>query len=190
MGAAPPGFLVRGSADGASIAVTDESPAAGTRCLKLTDVRGLAKPFYPYMHCRTRLRPGRYEHSFDIRLTEGADAWTEWRSGGTRYKAGPSVRFRANGTLYAGGKELARLPVGAWLHVALGVELRDDGTGEYSLSVTEPGQETQTFPGLPFVDSGIKRFEWLGSVSEADALAAFYLDNLKLGPAGPDARGK
>lgn len=183
VGAAPPGFVLRGAAGQATIAVTDESPATGARCLKLADSPGLAKPFYPYMHCRTRLRPGRYVHSFDIRLTEGAEAWTEWRSGGTRYRAGPSVRFRATGALQAGGRELARFPHGQWLHVDLHCELRDDGTGEYSLAVSEPGRPPQTFPGLPFVNPGIKRFEWLGFVSEADAATTFYLDNLKLGPA-------
>lgn len=185
VGSVPSGFVVRGAVGEATIVVTDESPATGTRCLEVTDARGLTKSFYPYMQCRTRLLPGRYAYSFDILLEEGARAWTEWRSAGTRYKAGPSVRFRADGMLQASGRDLARFPHGRWLHLELVCELRQDGTGEYSLSVAQSGEEPQVFTALPFIDQGIKRFEWLGFVSEADAATRFFLDNLRLGPAGP-----
>ena len=78
-----------------------------------------------------------------------------------------------------GGKPLAEVPTGEWVHIEIRAGLGDQSTGVWELTLTVSGKAPQTFAALP-CDPKWKKLDWLGFVSNADRKTVFYLDNLLL----------
>jgi hypothetical protein len=174
---------VSGETGGASIRVTDEAAAAGTRSLKFTDAPGLEHVWQPHMYYHPDFRTGVARCSFDVRVEPGAVFWTEWRDSASPYRVGPSIRIEASGELKARDQTLMRVPLGEWIHLEIVCGLGAHATGTYELTVTLPGQKPMRSEKLPTGSPEFKRLQWLGFISLANDRAVFYIDNLELNQA-------
>ena len=64
--------------------------------------------------------------------------------------------------------------------VAMTAGLGDNGTGEWMLEVTLPGDEPVKHEGLKFRHPEFNSLHWLGFCSTANHESVWYLDNLEL----------
>ena len=168
---------VEANAKPAGLFVTDETAASGSRCLKVVDAPGQKARYNPHFYVVPDDLGPNLEGSFALRWEKGAVLFHEWRDAASPYKIGPSLRVEADGALQVGGKPLITLPAGQWLTLTVKARL---GTGTWSLEVRLPGRTpTRKFPKL-VCDKECKSLRWWGFVSDADAAATFYLDNLGL----------
>lgn len=162
----------------ATIRVTDERAAKGKHSLKFQDQPGLDHQFNPHMWFTPNHETGTLRFSFDILMEAGAVAWIEWRDAANPYHSGPSVNI-ADGKLTAGGNTFGKLPLGFWGHVEMTCALGKQANGKWSLAAQLPDQAPLQFDGLP-CDPKFRKLQWLGIVANANATAAFFVDNLKL----------
>jgi len=169
---------------GDSILVTNETAAAGTKCLKFTDAEGLAYSFDPHLVYNPQYTEGVARCSFDVRLEPGAELWHEYRDWSVNpYLVGPSLKI-AEGKLYARDQELLAVPTGQWFHLQIVTKVGAGADGKYQLTVTLPGKQPQQFD-LPCVDPKWSKLTWVGFVSNATTKTVFYLDNVQLRNAAP-----
>lgn len=164
--------------------VTDEQAASGTHCLKAQDAADLPKSFYPYVIYPVEASRGPVTFAFDFRQGAAPGQGTfEFRDYHDQkpgqFAVGPSLHVNADGKLLAGGRELLTLPLDQWVHVALAFALGPEAKREYSLAVTLPGGQPQTFT-LPFASERFTMLTDLYLISDAVTDSAFYLDNLAL----------
>lgn len=164
----------------ATIRVSDETAASGKHSLKFTDASGLKYEWQPHMVYNPRLKSGTVHFSFSARREAGAIIWHEWRDAASPYRVGPSLRVNADGDLVVGGKTLLQVPLSQWVKFDITCGLGKQSTGAWSLTVTLPGAQTQTFEGLAYGSSGFKTLEWLGFISLANEKTVFYVDDLKM----------
>ena len=110
---------------------------------------------------------------------------TEWRDEAATYpqNIGPSVRFDGNGNVTAGGKVLMQVPAETWVHVEIEAALGKDAPRTFKLTLAPAGASARTFDALPMPGAGFRELHWLGFSSTAAADTAFYLDNMRIGPA-------
>ncbi|MDP6113037.1 MAG: right-handed parallel beta-helix repeat-containing protein [Planctomycetota bacterium] len=162
-----------------SIRVSAEAYATGKRSLKFTDAPGLEHIWNPHMFYTPHLKSGLVTLDFDLRLEAGAVFTHEWRDSKSPFTVGPSLRINSNGQLLAGGKPIAEVPFGKWIHVKIACGLGKRATGKYSLSLATPGEKARQFEGMPCAPT-FRRLEWLGFVSLAEKHSVFYLDNVRL----------
>ncbi|MCE5239528.1 alpha-L-fucosidase [bacterium] len=160
--------------DAATVAVSDQNPAAGKRCVKFTDAAGCS--FWPFMHRSvTPFRTGRARLTFDVRV-DGADCLLEVRYEGKG--AGPLARFNHDGKLSTTAGEAMAFPLGQWLHVqcdfALGVE-----KPAYTLTVTAPGQEPKVFADLKYATEWFFLCDSVYFVGSGDTPGSFSLDSIR-----------
>ncbi len=183
VGAPPPNAVVSGEEQGASIRVTDEQAASGKHSLKFTDVTGLQFTWQPHMFYQPHITAGTVTESFDLRLEPKARMFTEWRDEGD-YPAniGPSVHFDSAGPVTVGGKTLTTVPVSQWVHVSIEAKVGKGNPRTFTLTITVPGHDPQTFEGLAMPGDGFDELHWLGFVSDVAANSVFYIDNLKITP--------
>jgi hypothetical protein len=180
VGERPELTVVSGEEQGASIRVTDELASEGARCLKFTDMPGLARTWQPHMYYRPNFLRGVTRVSFDVRLGEGAILWHEWRNSGGKYDVGPSLKLIAGGELQANGKTVGTVPMDEWLHVEIVCGLGAQSTHTYDLTVTAPGQAPVELTGLAWGSDEFLTLNWLGFISIADADVVWYLDNVSV----------
>jgi len=185
VGGKPAGAQCHVEGKGDAIAATEETPAAGKRCLKIADAPGLAQAFNPHFYYHPSHLDGVTRFAFDMRIEDKTVMFVEWRTSGHPYLAGPSMSV-AGSKLRSGGKELIDLPPGQWVRFEMTAGLGSKTTGTWDLSVTLPGQPPKVFKGLANGSPKWDRLEWLGFSSTASDKTTFYLDNLDLAhtPAG------
>jgi hypothetical protein len=179
-GAQPANAQVSGQERGASIAVSDDRAASGRRSLKVKDSRTLEPSWQPHFYYEPHIAKGAVRQSFDVWLDPQAEFFTEWRDTAA-YPAnvGPSVGF-AGGKVSVGGKTLATLPTGQWIHVQIDGHVGKGAPRTFKLTLTVPGQSPQVFDNLAVGGSQFAALEWLGFSSTAAADTVFYLDNVKI----------
>ncbi len=165
---------------GDSIAATNETAAGGKHSLKIVDAPGLRYSYNPHYVYTPNHNQGRTRCAFDLRIGEGVQInyeWRDWRS--SPYRVGP--RFWISGArLNVNDKMLLEMPVGRWVHFEITAELGEKDAGQWDLTVTLPGQETQRFRDLKNGSDRFERLTWVGFTSNATERTVFYLDNLEL----------
>jgi hypothetical protein len=165
-----------------TVAVTEETAAAGRRSLKFVDAAGLAHGFVPYVTYPLELEAGYLTMTFDLRLEAGAHMALDWRDDPYHYNLGPNLIIDPEtGTLKANGKALLPLPRGQWFGVKLRCGLGPQATGRYQLTVALPGAAPQEFPDLECAP----KFEFLNCIvfmAIGEAPGSFYLDNVAFVP--------
>jgi len=190
VGAAPSEAQVHVENQGDSIAVTDETAAAGQHSLKIVDAPGLQFAFNPHLVYSPHHTSGFTRFAFDMRLEEGVVMYHEWRDWRTNpYRVGPSFWVQ-QGKLQVGGQDLLELPVGEWVHFEVAAGIGPQATGTWDLVVTLPDQAPQRFEGLPNGSPDFQVLTWLGFSSNATEKTVFYLDNLKLTPGLREPRSR
>ncbi len=180
VGAHPPGCRLQGETGGASIRVTGETAATGSRSLRFTDAAGLEHSFAPYLYYEPHLRAGVAHGRFDIRPGKGATFYHEWRDSHSPYRAGPSLWFDGEGNLSVRGQQLMQLPLDTWVTVEVRCPLGKQANGKYALTVTVSGQDPRSFEDLPCTSPAFKRIDWFGFVSNTDGPAITHIDNISL----------
>ncbi|MBI5831077.1 MAG: right-handed parallel beta-helix repeat-containing protein [Armatimonadetes bacterium] len=184
VGAKPDGFQVNedDTVKEANCRVTDEKPASGQRCLKLTDRPGQKNIWDPHCILDPAFQSGVIEETFDLRLTAGAVLTHEWRDMTQNpYVTGPAIAVGADGTLSAAGAARVKLPLDAWVRIRIVGGLGKQQTGLWTLEVTLPGAKPQIFSDLPCGKS-LRALRWVCWTSHANAATAYYLDNIKIAP--------
>ncbi len=181
---APPGSppthaAVHTEKKGDSIGVTDETAAAGRRCLKIVDAPGLQHAFNPHFWYAANHTSGVTTCSFDLRAETGTVMYHEWRDDANPYRVGPSFRVEQD-KLRVVGKVLLELPAGEWVHIAVKAGLGEQSTGTWELTVELPGASPRRFEGLTAGSADSRKLAWLGFVSNATEKTTWYLDNIGL----------
>ena len=175
-----PGFHL-GTSGEATFAVTDEAGLSGTRSLKCTDHRGLAKPFYPYIHMAPKgMDKGSVTFAFAAMLHAGTPApfYLEFRGAGSTAQVGPSLHFSADGKVTANDREVLVAPPGTWTEVEISFRLGENAPKTYDLMLRHSGK-TQKLT-LPFQHETFADVRWIGFSAYADVDGAFYLDDTRL----------
>jgi len=161
------------------IKVTDKLAKTGKQCLEIQDAAGLKAEWNPHFYYNPSYRDGVARMSFAIRLGPGAKLYCEWRDNGSPYQVGPSLYFEPDGTLKAGDRVVAKLPVETWIEIAIVCQLGTKSDGTWSLTVTPAGQAAQTFDGLASKGK-LRQLHWLGFSSTATQPRTYWLDDLTL----------
>lgn len=188
-GEQPPGFSFSPADRADLMQVTAEAAARGKQSLKLTDAAGLRYAWQPHAY----FRPGNYSSGrvrFSCDLMQDArrpsNCFLALRQWDTQpYREGPSLELRADGTLAAGAKPLAQLPLGEWIHLEILLDLGEAGIAapppkSYRLTVTVAGEKPRVFDGVPYLHADFGRFTWVGISSSGRPGAVFYIDSLRV----------
>lgn len=180
-GAAPAGMFVNVENKGDSIAVTEETAASGRRSLKVQDAPGLQRVFNPHLgYHNHRVGDMIVRCSFDLRVERDAvlyHEWRDWRS--DPYQVGPSV-WIDHCKLRTGDTTLAEIPADQWVHFEVRCGIGRRSSGGWDLAVTLPGEAPVSFTDLPNSGGKMAAITWFGFVSQGDARATFYLDNIQI----------
>ncbi len=176
-----PGFRTYEDAEvkGATARVTDETAASGKHSLKLTDLPGQEFNYNPHVYHSPHFASGVIVGSFDLRMEQGARFYHGWRTAGHPYVEGPTLRIADDEILRAGGVDLTAIPLGQWVHIEVECSLGDEASGQYSVTVTLPGQEPERWEGLN-CDPNFDTLAWFGFTAEGTEAGAFYLDSIRL----------
>jgi hypothetical protein len=172
---------VSGEERGASIAVSEERAASGKRSLRVRDSKALEPSWQPHFYYEPHMSHGLVRQGFDALLEPGARFFTEWRDA-TAYpdNIGPSLLLDGSGAVSVAGKQVATIPVGAWVHIDLETHLGAGSPRTFKLTVAPPGSPAQVLDDLPIGGTGFHELQWLGFSSTAAADSTFYLDNIRL----------
>lgn len=177
---------------GAFVAVTDEKPASGKRCLRFVDAPD-ATSWKPHWYVMRTPGTGTVRASCSVR-NDPAQPGTihlEFRDwfGGSRtddsYATGPFVQFLANGDVQAaagaqGWTTLGRVPLGEWARLEVEFPEGQPQGRTWSVRLTSAGGVNVSRTGLPFHSPDFKVCTWFG-VSGADKKSAlFYLDDFHI----------
>jgi len=179
VGSTPRSFTTHIGGKGDSIVVTDETAATGKHSLKITDAPGLKQSFYPYLDYQVRHTEGTVHNTFDLRIEKATHLGFEWRDNNSPYNTGARFDIRDAKLNLAPGKAI-ELPVGEWMHFDLTGNLGKSSTGQWTLTVTLPGQPPKKFANLSYLKVDFNKLNWLGFTSAATNKTAFYLDNFSL----------
>ncbi len=167
-----------GESGAGTIRVTAETAASGRQSLRFADAAGMDFTFNPHLWFVPNLFRGRAKLSFDLRVDARALPAVEWRDASSPYRVGPSLNVDAEGGLNVGGRKVASLPHGEWLHVEVACALGSRADGKWTLRVTGPGVGV-ALDGLA-CDPKFNALQWLGFIANANEAAVYYLDNVKL----------
>lgn len=168
---------------GAMVAVTDERAAEGTQCLKFQDAPGAHFRWLPHLEYKRTFTNGTVTLSWDmLNSKEQPDTFiVELRdySQGS-YLSGPTVSVDTDGTVKASGQAVAKMPLGEWVKATVDITLGKEAPATYRLQLDIPGQQ-RIVKTLPVSNKSFKAITWLGLMSNSDANALFYVDNLRMG---------
>ncbi len=182
---------------GDGIAVSAETAFSGKQSLKVQDAPGLTYAYNPHFTFSCAFTNAVVENRFAVRLSVGAEFFTEWRDypegGGNGYVTGPCLTFRdgkivartrlqsPDGKLKAGERLVVELPVDTWAQVTVNTVVGPRATGRWSVKVAREGQPEVVVSDLLFASDAFQAMEWLGFCSTARDKVAYYLDDFKFG---------
>jgi hypothetical protein len=164
--------------------VTDETAAGGKHSLKFADAAGQKAFYNPHVTYKVGFKHGLAHVGFDLRWEAGAHFACEWRDyhvQGHEFANGPALQVGEDGALTSGGKRLAVLPAGQWVHIDVYCALGGTANGVYDIALRTPDGRIENFTGLSFT-SPFKQFDWCGLLALKNGDGVFYLDNLLIEP--------
>ncbi|MHB0998116.1 MAG: beta-N-acetylglucosaminidase domain-containing protein [Armatimonadota bacterium] len=179
-----PGATTVSENQNAVISVTDEESASGKHSLKFSDTEGQQHQYNPHTFYNTS---GIYSNvlvgKFSIYMKPGAVLFHEWRSSGLPpYFKGPSIRIEGDGSLLAGGRKIASIPLDQWVRLEIRCKMGDNADGKYDLAVYLPNTAVPLrFLNLP-CDPYFREVKWFGFSSDSNRSSTFYIDDIWLGP--------
>lgn len=174
-----------------SIAVTDETAAAGGRALKVVDAPNLSRPWLPYVSYSPDYNAGVATVEFAIRVEPEAAVECVWRGSHAKreFTTGP-VFSLADGKLSLRNGTTLDIPTGQWLKIKMTARLGafDPGIGgagaeeygRWNLEVTLPDGHVESFEGLKHADEQFENLKNVMFISSATGPAVFYLDEVKI----------
>ncbi|OGV57230.1 MAG: hypothetical protein A2283_21120 [Lentisphaerae bacterium RIFOXYA12_FULL_48_11] len=172
---------VSGEEKGASVRISEDRSLSGKRSLKMQDSKELQPSWQPHFYYEPHIITGLVRQVFDVWYETNAQFVVEWRdSGSYGQNIGPSVRFDGNGNVTAGGKKLATVPVGNWLHVEIEVCLGKNAPRTCKLTLFPAGGVAEIFADLSISGKDFSELHWLGFISTVSADTSVYFDNMVL----------
>ena len=186
-GSRPSRATVSGERHGASIRIAAEVACTGDQSLAIRDAAGLEPNWEPHLYYQPNLTEGVVRQSFDLWLGAGAELYTEWRDDtGHPECVGPSVALDSAGHVSVGGRVLATIPFGQWVHFDIECALGGEQRPRFALTLTVPDEESRRFGDLMVPGGGFWALRWLGFVSTASADTTSYVDNLEVDVVPPE----
>lgn len=160
--------------------LSDEHAASGKMSLKFTD--GPEEPRYnPLVYYRVRFDTGRLVGRFSIFADQRTSFHYQWRDysrGG--YRRGPAIQINSGGEVFAGERELPRIPLGQWVTFEIVAPLGKQADGKFDIRLwTGDTEQPQEFTGLGYGDP-LNEIDWLGLVANGHEDATFYVDDVSL----------
>lgn len=165
----------------ATIRVTNETAARGKQSLKITDATGQKNRYDPHLYYRAHIDNGVATGHFALRFEHGSVTfYHEWRDAAAPYNVGPNLHIDSEGHLTTtGGRLLTTLPAGRWVNFEITCPLGAQANGTWDLTIRLPGRTPpQRFTGLPCGNAAFRQLRWWGFVSDGDAAATVYLDDM------------
>ncbi len=189
----PPGKAHVAAEGTASALVCGEAARDGRHSLRFIDAAGLRHPWEPHIYYNPRYESGKIHFAIDLMNSPEApaDYYVEFRDWDKELLVGPTFRvtregkFLVNGLLGANGTEVATVPTGQWINVAIDFELGTAATGQYTLTLSVPGRPPLV-KTLPWGNPAFRKVTWLGISSTSVERTVFYVDNLVVGPAAAE----
>lgn len=179
-GKPPKGLELHVENKGDAILVTDETAAAGKHSLKITDAPALEKLWKPHFVCPVRHAKGLVSNGFSLRVEKASCVDYEWRDYSEgEYRTGVHLAIRDLRLVLDNGAGMD-LVEGQWVRLEIEGGVGADSTGRWSLTVTAPGQPSQTFADLPYSKPAFRTLTWTGFMSNANVVTSFYLDDFGL----------
>ena len=186
-GSMVPGITVYGANDKATVGVSTDTAASGSKSLKIQDTEGPQEAWQPELCYVPRLRDGLAVCSFDIRLGDSAYVQTDWRTDSTTRRVGPRIAFKPGGEVSCGQegaseKTLTTIPVNEWVHIGIQCQLGKlaKKPATYTVTIAVPNREVQTFTDLPCIYPMFRTLERMWFLSASNQNTQYYLDNVKL----------
>jgi len=173
----------------ATIVVTDALAATGQHSLQITDAPDLRNVWLPRIYYPLDHQEGRVRISLALRLDgrRSPALYLDPRqysdTGEREYLSGPMLQVAADGSLSAGGRTLATLPMDRWVTLDMTLTLGAGAPQSTELTVTAEGAEPQQVTVL-HVSPDFSRLERLVIASIADADAVFWLDDIAIAAVG------
>jgi len=165
------------------IRVTDRVAAEGRNCLAFVD--GPAdRAWLPHWAAwLKRLEQGTVAMSCDLMNDEQHPGrfrieFRDWSRSG--WYGGPTVTVQPDGSVQAGGKELAMGASGRWAHLEIRFAFGPDAPKAYTITLGTDEEDTTTLSDVPFASDQFTTCTWFGVSSLDNEKAAYYLDNVKL----------
>jgi dienelactone hydrolase len=186
VGIAPHGVVMSPVADrakGASIAITDQTAASGSRALRFTDAPGLTFAYFPMREFhlgRDALTQGTATLAFSIRNSKAAPGHLVVEMRDMRkspHQSGPRLEFAPDGRLLAGGTSVSELPFDAWTHVEVFLNLGNAENPTYSVALTGTDGFRQSFD-IP-CNPSFAAVSWLAFMMPGDKLGVVDLDDIR-----------
>jgi len=165
VGGKPLNMSYRTGDSATNIQVIASSGTPSGKCLRFTDSAAITNQWEPYGYATLNHASGTTVAEFSIMTDANTNFLHEWRDDANVYLAGPSLRVKATGIEVA-GKVVAGAPVGQWVTIKVTAAL-GTGAGTWKLEVTNAQGTTTTVNNLQPKDSGWKRLNWLGFVSDS-----------------------
>ncbi|MEK6796148.1 MAG: acetylxylan esterase [Spirochaetota bacterium] len=168
-------------AKGATIEITDEVSASGTRSLRFTDAPGLAYAYHPvrefYLGSSTMTK-GLVTLAFNFRNSKAKPGHMVIEMRDMRkspHQRGPRLEFTANGKLSVGGKETA-LPFDSWTRIEMTMILDGSGGRTHTLKITGENvvSEMSAIPCSPEFGA----ISWLAFMMPSETNGVIYLDDI------------
>ena len=182
VGTGPSGAQVNGDDKGASVKVTDEAAAGGKKSLKVVDAPNKQFVYDPHIVYSPNFKPGKMKFSMDLKNSADMPAsfyveFRDWTK--SEYLVGPTFWVYPDGKFSASGQDITTIPPGVWFHVEILFETGEDGSKEYNLKLSMPGEKDQVVD-LPFINGEFAVLTWFGISSMSNEKTVFYMDNVKL----------
>ena len=176
-----------------ALQVTDRAASGGRKSLRFTKAPGLKFGFQPHVFLTSdRYTSGRLRFACDLRNSAERPglvyvALRDYTVKGREYADGPVLILNEDGTLNAGGKTLAKVPNGQWVHLEIELEavhlpVAENAPGRFDLRVKIAGKQTLEFRALPVADPQYRHFSWFGFSSGGKPGSEFFVDNIQLEP--------
>jgi hypothetical protein len=173
-----------------ALQVSEDVAAGGRKSLKFAKAPGLKFGFQPHaLFSSDRYTAGKLRFACDLLVSKEHPAecyvgLRDYTFKGREYVDGPSILFKADGSVTAGGKQLTTVAPGKWVHLevqlVVGPSAAKEAPKSYRLTLTVAGEKPQVFEALPFADKQFARFTWFGFSSTGPQGSVFYVDNLAL----------
>jgi lysophospholipase L1-like esterase len=182
-------------AKGATIEVSQDVAAAGTKSLKVVSAAGLEQPWWPHICWTLRgkraIARGEVTIGFDICNSAAAPAsfsleTRDWSK--DPFVAGPAFLFRPDGTVdLPGAPGVAKLPLGQWSHLEVRFALTEATGRQGTVRIVLP-DKTLRQQEID-LDDRFRAFTWLGLVNGSKDRAVYDVDNLQVTVKRPKETG-
>jgi len=178
-GALPVATSVSQDANRPGIEVVETDAAhSGRYALRMTDSPQQSRRYFPMFIVSPAHAEGVNRCAFAIKLGAGAVFQHEWRDRSQPYRVGPTLWIE-NSKLRAANRELLTLPQDEWIEIEVTAPL-GEAAGFWNLAVTLPKEAPKRFDKLPNIHKDWRTLDWLGFISQADADAVVWIDDLEL----------